>query len=655
MEAPLPTGKPGSEMPSLRFVNQNALTVSDVGILLKLVRPWTWTVLLCALFAAAPAAANTCSTATSQGTAPADWQTYCWLDFAGYNDATAKSAAGQNFSFTLSDGSTLTLTVKASSANPTAFVATTAPSWTGAAVGNSAFIGIPGSPIIYTSAAGTSTVTLSNITITPAPGAGAATAYMFIAADAESTDGAESLAFTTNGGNWQVVNQVPPITGAQYPATTNAGSTFTMSGNNQSGNVGGWIIGSTTPTQVSGAMSAGGLQGAMFAVRFASLRLTKTIVGTRLNAADQFTYTVKATGTGTTLTSGTTSGSGNGPFASASVSLASGLPLTIGEAMATGSVSALSSYSSRLTCTNSNTGSSTTLPVNLATTSYNFGTLQYGDAVQCSFTNTPFPVVKLTKALGGTRVFTADQFTMNIAAGATVVATTTTTGTGATVATASTPVTLVTPGTAYSFGEVASGSTNLSYYTAGMVCTNSYAGSTTVLPTAPGGTVTPALADNISCTITNTPKPAKAELSMTKVAVVLSDPVNGTTNPKMIPGATIIYAMTVTNIGRGPVDAGTVVITDALPGNVYPSVLGISFTDGTTSSGLTFSNAVGAGNLSWSKAPGGGAPYTTSVTPDADGYDVNVTGVRIAPSGTMAAATASGQPSFTVALFARIK
>ena len=147
------------------------------------------------------ARANTCSPATTQGTAPAEWQTYCWLDFTGYNDATAKSAAGQNFSFTLTDGSTLTLNLKATSPNATAFVASTAPSWTGAAVGNSAFIGIPGRPIIYTAASGSSTVTLSSILITAPVGAGAASAYMFIGADAESTDNTETLSFTTNGAN----------------------------------------------------------------------------------------------------------------------------------------------------------------------------------------------------------------------------------------------------------------------------------------------------------------------------------------------------------------------------------------------------------------------------------------------------------------------
>jgi uncharacterized repeat protein (TIGR01451 family) len=597
-----------------------------------------------------PARANTCSTATTQGTAPPEWQTYCWLDFTGYNDVTAKSAAGQPFSFTLTDGSVLTLTVKATSPNATAFVASTAPSWTGAAVGNSAFIGIPGRPIIYTAASGTSTVTISNISITAPAGAGAATAYMFVAADAESTDNSESLSFTTNGGTWSILDQVNPISGSQYPPVSGVGTTtFTENGGGLTGNVGGYIVGSVTPTTVSSTMGAGGLQGAMFAVRFASLKLTKQIVSSRINAADQFTYTVKSSLTSATLTSGTTSGTGNGPFSSAVVSLASGLPLTLGETMATGSVSALTSYNSRLTCKNA----SNVTTVDVVTTSYNYGALSYGDAINCTFTNTPLPRLTLTKALSGTRVFTGDQFAMNINTGATVVATTTTTGAGATITTGSTPQYLGIPATTYSFNELAAGTTNLTYYTSGMACANSYAATTpTTLPTTVGGSVTPQLGDNITCTITNTPK-TKALLTLSKTVSIISDPVNGSTNPKAIPGAVVEYALLVTNAGPGPVDLSTVVITDPLPANIAAFVTGaaVTFTDGTPATGLGFSYPA---NVGWSKAVGGGSPYTATLTPDVNGYDAAVTGIRIAPTGIMPAASVAGQPTFTIRFRARI-
>jgi hypothetical protein len=142
----------------------------------KLARWWRHVahlLLLLLAAAAAPALAQSCSPATTQGTAPAGWQTYCWLDFATYNDATARTAGGQNFVFTLTDGSTLRLNVRTTGTPGIASRA--APSWTGAAVGNTAFLGIGGRPIFYQDAGGTNTITISSILITPPPGAPAAT------------------------------------------------------------------------------------------------------------------------------------------------------------------------------------------------------------------------------------------------------------------------------------------------------------------------------------------------------------------------------------------------------------------------------------------------------------------------------------------------
>ena len=47
------------------------------------------------------------------------------------------------------------------------------------------------------------------------------------------------------------------------------------------GTVGGYIVGSTSPTTVTTTMVGSGLQGVMFAVRFASIRLNKQIVGVK--------------------------------------------------------------------------------------------------------------------------------------------------------------------------------------------------------------------------------------------------------------------------------------------------------------------------------------------------------------------------------------
>ena len=602
-----------------------------------------------ALFGTVPVRAQTCAPATTQGTAPAGWQTYCWLNFATYSDATAQSAGGQNFSFALSDGSTLSLNVRITGGSGTAYNAITAPSWTGSAVGNTAFLGIPGRPILYTAAGGTRTITISNILITPPAGTSAVSVYSFVVADAESSNNGESLTFTTNGGGWQLLDDVPPIAGSTYPTLSPMGtSTATVTG--VAGTVGAYILGSTSPTAVSVQTVAGGLQGVMFAVRFASIRLNKEIIGTRINAADQFQFQVTATTSGAVLANGTTSGSGNGPFAATALSLASGIPLTLAESMAPGSVSTLAQYRSTLTCINSSGATSTVLPSNVVTTSYNLGSLQFGDALVCTFRNGAHPRVQLSKALGtGGRRFAGDQFTVRIRNGSTVVASATTSGTSGTVTGGNTGLVQLVGGTAYTLDELAAGTGNLGNYTATLSCTNSFAGSTTTLPTTVGGTITPQTGDVVTCVITNTRR-ATAVLVVEKTSTVISDPINGTVNPLMIPGAIVEYAISVTNVGNRAVDASTLVITDPLPANVtYNSGTPVTFTNGTTASGLNPFNA--ATMVTFSNQPAGGAPFT--YTPSG-AFDANVRGLRIAPTGTMAAATATTQPSFTIRFRARV-
>lgn len=138
-------------------------------------------------------------------------------------------------------------------------------------------------------------------------------------------------------------------------------------------------------------------------------------------------------------------------------------------------------------------------------------------------------------------------------------------------------------------------------------------------------------------------------ISMTKTAAPWSDPVNGTTNPKMIPGGDVIYTLTVANANTSPVDLSTTVLTDPLPAEVTfyngdiddagPLTTNYDFNAG--ASGLTF----GAANLTYSN--NGGTTY--AYTPAA-GYDTAVNALRFAPVGSLAA-----NSSFTLKFRARIK
>ena len=73
----------------------------------------------------------------------------------------------------------------------------------------------------------------------------------------------------------------------------------------------------------------------------------------------------------------------------------------------------------------------------------------------------------------------------------------------------------------------------------------------------------------------------RATITVAKTSSVLTDPVNGTTNPKMIPGATIQYCILVSN--AGPATATTVIATDTLPTQM--SYVAGSMRSGTTCAG----------------------------------------------------------------------
>ena len=589
-----------------------------------------------------PAAAANCNIATSQGsTGPADYATFCWLDLASYNDTTARSTAGQTFSYTLPDGTTMTFKLKVSGPVNTS---ATAPSWTGAAVGNTAFLGISGRPILYQTAAGTSVVTISNIVLTP-PAGGTITSYMFVAADAESSNDGESLKFVTNGAAWTILDQVGPISGSNYPTISGAGTTtFTETG--VPGTVGAYIVGSAAPTQVVTTMVGGGLQGAMFAVRFASISLNTIIQGARAAPADQFTFSIDPSAGGAAFASGTTSGTGRGPFTAATLPTSAALALTLTQTMAGGSTNTIAHYRSSLTCTNASSGSSTVMPANVITTSYSFGSLQFGDKVSCTYTQTPFPHLTLTKALGaGGRQFAGDQFTVEIKQGASVVATTTTTGTTTTVTNGTTPQYQGTAGTAYTLDEVAAGTAVLTQYTVAMTCSNAYTGSSTSLPASAGASVTPQMGDVIDCTITNTKRAANATLSVVKTSTTISDPYRGSTNALSIPGAIVRYTIAVANSGTTRVDNNSIFMVDPLPAGIAVGTAASPvFTQGSPTSALTF-NA--ANDIRYSNAAATPASFAACAYTPVSAYDPQVRYICLNPKGRMAGSTGV-PPSFSV-------
>ena len=135
-------------------------------------------------------------------------------------------------------------------------------------------------------------------------------------------------------------------------------------------------------------------------------------------------------------------------------------------------------------------------------------------------------------------------------------------------------------------------------------------------------------------------------LSVTKTSAPLDT--SGSTR-FAIPGADMVYSLTVTNSGGSTVDLNSLVLTDVLPATM-------TFYNGdfdSTSPGMgPFQLTAGSSSVTLpasgrSYSNNGGASYT--YTPAA-GYDANVNAIRLTPSGTMAA-----NSSFTIRFRAKVK
>ncbi|VAW86739.1 Alkaline phosphatase, partial [hydrothermal vent metagenome] len=119
-----------------------------------------------------------------------------------------------------------------------------------------------------------------------------------------------------------------------------------------------------------------------------------------------------------------------------------------------------------------------------------------------------------------------------------------------------------------------------------------------------------------------------AMITVMKMSAVITDPVNGGSSPKRIPGAVIEYTVVPSNSGSASPDVNTVVVTDVVDADsvAFDTTTGVSFTDGSTSSGL----ALGTVTYSSTAAPG---PYVYDYTPSA-GYDGAVTSIKVTTTGT---------------------
>ena len=195
-------------------------------------------------------------------------------------------------------------------------------------------------------------------------------------------------------------------------------------------------------------------------------------------------------------------------------------------------------------------------------------------------------------------------------------------------------------------------------YTPWLACSkDSDASGVTVTGSGLSRNITMPIDSSVTCTWTNE---KTVPLTVVKLSLVYSDPVNGTSNPKAIPGAVVEYQVVLTNPAPNPVDNDSVFVRDPLPPQVALRVADIgavgsgpvSFTNGVPSSGMTYAfTALGSTTDDLEFSSDGGATWTYVPTPDANGVDSAVTGIRVNPKGVFNANNAQ----FTLRYRVRVK
>ncbi len=149
----------------------------------------------------------------------------------------------------------------------------------------------------------------------------------------------------------------------------------------------------------------------------------------------------------------------------------------------------------------------------------------------------------------------------------------------------------------------------------------------------------------------------KPAISVTKSVAAYSDPVNGLTNAKQIPGGVSEYTIIARTPASYAVTANSIIVADPTPAGLELVVSDIgtpgsgpaAFVPGTTGLTYTFTSlASTTDNIEFSN--NGGTSWAYVPVANANGTDAAVTNVRIRPQGTMAANSA-----LTVRLRYRVK
>jgi hypothetical protein len=153
------------------------------------------------------------------------------------------------------------------------------------------------------------------------------------------------------------------------------------------------------------------------------------------------------------------------------------------------------------------------------------------------------------------------------------------------------------------------------------------------------------------------------DILVSKSVDTVEDPINGTLDPKAIPGALIEYTVSVANQGAGTVDNDATVIIDTISGDLCFRLLDaggagsgpVDFQDGSPASGLTYAyTSLGNAFDDIEFSNDGGLTFGYTPVDNGAGCDPAVTDIRVNPKGVLAADTGSGSPSFELVFYATV-
>ena len=157
----------------------------------------------------------------------------------------------------------------------------------------------------------------------------------------------------------------------------------------------------------------------------------------------------------------------------------------------------------------------------------------------------------------------------------------------------------------------------------------------------------------------------KPAITLSKSATVFEDPVNGLANPKAIPGSSVDYLISAVNSRSGSTDDSSLVILEPIPletalfvGDFDGGGAPVAFDPGVgpSFSGLDFTFS-GLGNImdGLQFSANSGSTWTYVPVPDAEGFDPQITHLRVLPGGRLRGAAPGQTPAFSIGFRVRTK